>query len=140
MLVHIHTMRNWCATALVLVPAPLLLGWASTPESKDLRLVQVSGRVTCNDRPFRGTIHFLPEAKGVAHAMGPVKPDGSFQLYVNGRTDLSGAVPGTYRVVLQPRIPDMAGSCVDGKYRDSRTTDLVVHVGPDWNYVRVDLH
>jgi hypothetical protein len=78
MLVHIHTMRNWCATALVLVPAPLLLGWASTPESKDLRLVQVSGRVTCNDRPFRGTIHFLPEAKGVAHAMGPVKPGGSF--------------------------------------------------------------
>ncbi len=139
MLIHTHAMRKWCATALVLVPAPLLLGWASAPESRDSRLVPVSGRVTCTDRPFSGMIHFLPEDRRVAHAMGPVKPDGSFQVYVNGQMNLCGAVPGTYRVVLQPRLSDKAGSRVDNKYRDSRTTDLVVHIGPDWNYVRVNV-
>jgi hypothetical protein len=44
--VHIHTMRDFCARALVLVPVPLLLGWGWGAESKDFELAQVSGRVT----------------------------------------------------------------------------------------------
>ena len=100
MSVHIHTMRNCCARALVLVPAPLLLGWALAPGSKNFELAQVSGRVTCADQPFSGVIYFLPDHESGPYAMGPVNPDGSFQLYVNGQPDRRGAVPGTYRVVV----------------------------------------
>ena len=124
----------------MLVPAALLLGWALAPGSTNFELAQVSGRVTCADRPFSGVIYFLPDREGGPHAMGPVNLDGSFQLYVNGRSDRRGAVPGTYRVFVHPRVPDETGSRVDSKYQDPRTTDLLVHVGPDWNYVRVNLH
>jgi hypothetical protein len=110
------------------------------PGSKDFEVAQVSGRVTCADQPFSGAIYFMPDDKGGLNATGPVNPDGSFQLYVNGELDRRGAVPGTYRVVVRPRVPDKTGSRVDSKYRDPRTTDLRVHVGPDWNYVRFNLH
>jgi hypothetical protein len=140
MSVHIHTMRHWCALALVLVPAPLLLGWALVPKSTNSKLAQVSGQVTCADQPFSGMICFLPEDEGRPNAWGLVNSDGSFQLYVDGHGDWPGAVPGTYRVVVRPCVPDKTGSRVDSKYRDARTTDLLVHVGPDWNYLRFNLH
>ena len=140
MSVHIHTMRNWCARALVLVPAPalLLLAWAVAPGSNNFELADVSGRVTCADHPFSGEIYFMPDHG--PFAMGQVNPDGSFQLYVNGHPDLRGAFTGTYRVVVQTRVPDKMGSRVDSKYQDPRTTDLLVPVGPDWNYVHFNLH
>ena len=140
MSVHIHTARHWCASAFLLVPAPLLLGWAMAPGSTEPELAQVSGQVTCADHPVTGTIYFLSDRGGTTHAVGSVKPDGSFQLYMNGLRGRRGAVPGTYRVVVRPRVPDKTGSRVDSKYRDPRTTDLRVHVGPDWNYVRFNLH
>jgi len=139
MSVHTHTMRNWCATAMAMVPVPLLLGLGSVPASQDLKLARVSGRVTCADRPFSGMIYFLPDDQRRAHAMGFVNPDGSFQLYINGLKDQCGAMPGRYRVVLRPHASDKLGSRVDSKYLDSRTSDLLVHVEPDWNYVRVTL-
>jgi hypothetical protein len=108
--------------------------------SNNFDLAQVSGRVTCADQPFGGVIYFEPDRGSGPFAMGLVNPDGSFQLYVNGQLDLRGAVPGTYRVFVHLRVPDKTGSRLDSKYQDSRTTDLVVHVGPDWNYLRFNLH
>ena len=140
MSVHIHTMRHWCARAFLLVPAPLLLGWAMAPGSKDSELAQVSGQVTCADHPVTGTIYFISDQGGDPFAVGPVKPDGSFQLYMYGIRARRGAVPDTYRVVVRPRVPDQTRSRVDSKYQDYRTTDLLVPVGPDWNYVRLTLH
>ena len=134
---HIHTVRGWCARALMLVP--LLLGWAMASVSKDSELAQVSGQVTCADHPVTGTIYFLSDQGGAPFAVGPVKPDGSFQVYMNGLRDRRGAVPGTYRIVVHPRVADQTGSRVDSKYQDPRTTDLLVRVGPDWNYVRLNL-
>jgi hypothetical protein len=71
--------------------------------------------------------------------VGPVKPDGSFPLYLNGCRERPGAMPGTYRVVVRPRGPVKTRLRVDSKYQDPCTTDLLVHVGPDWNYVHFDL-
>ena len=139
MSVHIHTMRGWCARTLVLAPVPLLLGWTFAPGSNDATLAQVSGRMTFADRPCGGMIYFLPEDKSGISAMGELEPDGSFQLYVNGQPDLRGALTGTYRVVVQPRVPGKLGSRLDSKYQNPRTTDLLVHVERDWNYVRINL-
>ena len=139
MSVHIHTMRDHCASALVAVPAMLLLGWGIAPESKDLKMVQVSGRVTCADQPLSGAIYFLSDDVRRPSAMGLVNPDGSFQLYVNGDRDLRGAVPGRYRVIVLPGALDKTGPRVDSKFQNPRTTNLLVHVERNWNYVRVNL-
>jgi hypothetical protein len=137
--VHIHAVRNWCANGFLLVPALVLLGWALAPGSKDSGPAQVSGRVTYAGQPVSGSIYFLPEDEGGSSAIGPVNPDGSFQLYVNGDWDRRGAVPGTYRVVLRPRVPNQTASHVDSKYQDAHTSDLLVHVWPDWNELRLNL-
>ena len=139
MSVPIHTTRDYCANALVLVPALLLLGWGLAPEPKDFKLVQVSGRVTCADQPFSGAISFLSDDVRRPSATGLVNPDGSFRLHFNGDRHLRGVVPGTYRVVVHPSVLDKTGSRVDSKFQDPRTTDLLVHVERNWNYVRVNL-
>ncbi len=139
MSVHTHTMRNWFAEALVLLPVLLLLSWAWAPPSKDLALARVSGQVTCADRPISGSIYFLPDDERRPVAVGIVNPDGSFQLYLNGRRDRRGALPGTYRVVVRPRVSDKTAPRVDSKYQDAHTTNLLVHVKPDWNHVRLTL-
>jgi hypothetical protein len=107
---------------------------------KDPGSAHVSGRVTCADQPFSGMIYFLPNDQGGLTAMGPITPDGSFELYVNGERDRPGAVPGTYRVVICPGGLDRMGPRVGSKYRDGRTTNLLVHVGADWNDFRFNLH
>jgi hypothetical protein len=140
MSVHIHTLRNCCARAFVLLPAPLLLGWALVPRSTNFELAQVSGQVTCANQPFSGELLFLPDHEGGPWALGLVKRDGSFQVYCNARADQQGAVPGTYRVVVHPRIRGLTRSRVDSKYQDPLTTDLLVTVAPDWNYVSFNLH
>jgi hypothetical protein len=140
MSVHIHAVRTWCARAFLLVPTPLLLSWVWAPESKDFKLVQVSGQVTCTDQPFSGTIFFVPVDEGGTDASGLANRDGSFQLYANGRWDQPGALPGTYRVFVRPRVSDQTESLVDRKYLNPGTTDLLVNVGSDWNYVHLDLH
>jgi hypothetical protein len=123
----------------VLVPTSLLFGWALAPGSEDLSVAQVSGRVTCADQPFSGVIYFLSnDDEGGVLAVGPVNPDGSFQLYVNDQR--RGVVPGTYRVTVRPSDPDKTEPCIDRKYQHARTTNLLVHVGSDWNYFDFNLH
>ena len=140
MSVHIHTMRKNCARALLLVPVLLLLGWASAAGSKNLELAEVSGRVTCADQPFSGVIYFLPEYVNGPISVGALNPDGSFELHVHSRLNRRGAVPGTYRVLILPRVSGTGlGSRLDKKYRDPNTTDLLVNVGPDWNYLSLSL-
>jgi hypothetical protein len=140
MSVHIHTLRNCCASVLALIPAPLVLSWALAPTPADFGLAQVSGRVTCGDEPFSGVIHFVPNHPSGVSSIGLVNPDGSFQLYANAQKDRRGALPGTYRVVVYPRSRDKTGARLDTKYQDARTTDLMIDVGPDWNYVCLNLH
>jgi len=140
MSVHNHTVRTLCANALGLVLALFLFGWFLATGSKDFALAQVSGRVTCGGQPFSGAIYFLPEGDGVASAIGPVKSDGSFQLYINGDWDRRGAVPGTYRVVLRPQGASETESRAEGKYERAQTSDLLIDVGPDWNDLRLNLH
>ncbi len=139
MSVHIHTLRNCCARALVLLPVPLLLCWALAPGSTNYELAQVSGRVTCANLPFSGVIYFLPDHESGPMGMGPVNPDGSFQLYFNGQRHRQGVAPGTYRVFFRTRAPNRTGSRLQSRYQNPRTTDLLVDVGPDWNYVRFNL-
>ncbi len=134
MSVHIHSLRNCCASALVLLPA-FLVYWALAPGSTDLELAQVSGRVSCAEVPFSGEIYFQPERGRGPLAMGLVNSDGSYQLYVNGQRDLRGAVPGTYRVYVHKRVSNTTGLHLDSKYQDPRTTDLLVDIRPDCNYV-----
>jgi hypothetical protein len=122
------------------MPAPIVLGWASAPVAKPLETAQVIGVLTYADQPFVGTIIFMPVDQRLPVAMAPVNPDGSFRLHVNGRKDQSGAVPGTYRIVLQPRVRGKPGTRIDAKYQHPRTTDLLVHIGPDWNHINVNLH
>ncbi len=138
--VHIHTMRKFCARALLLVPVLLLLGWALAAGSNNLKLAEVSGRVTCSDQPFSGQIYFLPEHVSGPISLGAVNPDGSFELHVHSQLNPRGAVPGTYRVLIFPRVSDRIGSRLDKKYQDPRTTDLLINVGPDWNYLSLNLH
>ena len=137
--VHIHTMRGWSARMLALVPIPFLLGWSLTSGTNDAKLAQVSGRVTFADRPCAGAIYFLPEDRSGTMAMGPLKPDGSFQLYVNGLEGQRGALPGRYRAVVYSRVLDGTGSSVVRRFGDPSTTGLPVHVKPDWSYFRIDL-
>jgi hypothetical protein len=139
MSVHIHTVRAWCARVFLAIPAPLLLCWVWAPESRDFKLAQVSGRVTCADRPLRGWIVFVRAEEGGTDALGLTNDDGSFELYANGQRDRRGAVPGAYRVFVRPRVPDQTESLVDSKYLGPGTTDLLVQVGPDWNHFRFDL-
>jgi hypothetical protein len=84
-------------------------------------------------------IYFLAndDERGVI-AVGPVNADGSFQLYVNEQR--RGVVPGTYRVTVRPCDPHKTGPCIDRKYQDGRTTNLLVQVGSDWNYFDFNLH
>jgi hypothetical protein len=138
MAVHIHTMRLWCARALGLSLAILLLGWVFWPR-RAYEVAQVDGRVTYAHHPFGGVIYFMPEDEHGPTAIGPVDRDGSFRLYVDGYRHQQGAVPGTYRVFVRPRSPDRFAPDVDPKYQDPRTSHLLVHVAPDWNYVRLDL-
>lgn len=139
MSVHIHTLRNCCAKAFILFPAPFLLGWALSPESTNPELARVSGKVTCANQPISGVIHFVPEHGRGAGAFGFVESDGSFQLLANAQGDQKGVEPGTYRVVVRPSPSDKLRSRVDTKYQDARTTDLVVRVVQDWNYVNFNM-
>jgi hypothetical protein len=104
-----------------------------------LELAQVSGRVTSANQPFSGAIYFQSEVDGGTSAMGLLDRDGSFQLCVNGQRDRPGALPGTYRVFVRPRDSDQTGPRIDSKYQDPRTTDVLVEVRPDWNYVGLNL-
>ena len=139
MSVHIHTARAWFARALLLVPALPLLNWVWAPESTNFKLVQVSGLMTCADRPLRGSIFFVRVEEGGTDAVGLANGDGSFQLYFNGRRDSPGAEPGTYRVFVRPRVPEQTEALVDRKYLNPGTSDLVVLVRQDWNHFHFDL-
>jgi hypothetical protein len=121
------------------VPIPFLLGWPLVSGSNDAKLAQVSGRVTFADRTCDGAIYFLPEDRSGMMAMGPLKPDGSFQLYVNGLKGQRGALPGRYRAVVYSRVLDGTVSRVVRGFGDPSTTGLPVHGNPGWSYFRIDL-
>jgi hypothetical protein len=141
MSVHIHTMRGWCARALVLAPVPLVLGWTFASGSNDAKLAQVSGRMTFADRPCSGAVYFLPEDKGGIPAMGQLEPDGSFELYVNGPRGRGrrGALPGRYRVNVLPQVPAGTRARTEPRSGEPGNAGPLVLVKPGWNHVRIGL-
>jgi hypothetical protein len=133
MSVHIHTMRACCTGALGLILAAILLGWTYSP-AEPIELVPVTGRVTCGSHPLGGMrVWFQEDAARGFSACGEIQPDGSFRMQPSGRYDRDGVAPGTYRVHFIGHPSDAPVAPVGSKYQATQTSDLLVHVRPDWN-------
>jgi hypothetical protein len=128
--------------ALGLSAVLILVGSSYAMRSPDSRLAVVTGQVTCGNHPTgEMMVYFEPLEKGCLSAVGRVHPDGSFHHLYNCNDRLyEGVMPGRYRVFFRPDGSDEVGSPIDKKYLDLQTSDLVVDVRSDWNYVCFDLH
>lgn len=134
MQVHLHTLRTAFAATLGIIVAIGLLRWAYPPPPADHEIVPVSGRATCGGQPLAGMVVVFEEAgPRDLIAFAKVQADGSFRVRPWGDDEVYGVGPGTYRVYFVG--PGAAGSesRIDPKYENPRTTDLLVHVGPEWN-------
>jgi hypothetical protein len=139
--IHAHTLRAACAAAIALILAATLLGWAYSPPTPEFELVTVTGRATCGGRPLSDMMVVLEEdAPRGFTAISQTKPDGSFRMEPWGDLGRDGVAPGTYRVHFLPRTRAASESGIAPKYRDSATSDLVVHVASsDWNRLELAL-
>jgi len=137
-----HTLRHYTSVALGLTAAVIVLRWAGAPPPRDLELAPVTGQVTCADRPAGELVVFFePVDEKHRFAVGRVNADGSFRhLYTNSSLRYEGVMPGRYRVFFHPLRPSHPGPSMDRKYLAPGTTDLLVDVERDWNYVTFSLH
>jgi hypothetical protein len=138
---HNQTLRHYCSVALGLIGAAILLRWAWAP-SKDFELAPVTGQVSIANHPAGNLVVFFePIDRGHLYASGRVLPDGSFHhLYTNGVAQYEGVMPGKYRVFFSPLGPHRPQPAIDHKYLAPGTSDLLVEVERDWNYVALSLH
>jgi hypothetical protein len=139
---HNHALRHYCSVALGLIGAAILLRLAWAPEPKDIELAPVTGQVSCANHPASNLVVFFePVDRGYLYASGRVLSDGSFRhLYTNGSEHYEGVMPGKYRVFFSPLGPDQPEPSIDHKYLGPGTSDLLVDVERDWNYVALSLH
>ncbi len=141
MSVHIHTTRSYCAGALGLILAAVLLGWVYAPRVSKIELGVVIGRATCGGCPIAGTwvVFQTPDSRAYM-ACGLVHADGSFRMQPWDNFDGEGLATGTYRVyILTGNSPSAPRYPIDARYRAPETSDLLVHVGPAWNDVVLSL-
>src|SRR5262249_18381553 len=132
--VHIHTMRSACLGAIGLMMAMTVLAWENQRPAAEIASVPVTGRATCGGRPLGGMgIVFQPPSPPGFHSARTVRPAGSFRARSWTKYVGEGVVPGTYRVYFEPDRSSAVSPWIDSKYQDPRTTNLLVHVGPDWN-------
>lgn len=136
MSVHLHHTRRlvaWILAAIVVLPLPLALCFASLADPA-VELVPVSGRVILEGRPIGGVILCLD--KGVDHdAYGRTAEDGTFHLGTT-RYYEGGAAPGRYRAHLY-RPP--GGPELPAKYVEASTAGIEIDIAPDWNVFRIEL-
>jgi hypothetical protein len=134
---HLHTMRSYCATAFLVIPAVALLGGAySSPSNAPVR-ARVDGRATCGGHPLGGMWILFEEAGPGGHIVASlVGADGSFRMDPKRASGLS---PGAYRVHFLPKQAGAPDPSLDPKYEDPRTSGLLVHVGPGWNEIMLTL-
>ena len=133
--IQLHRAREMATWFLVAVAlSPLALCFAATVPGESVELAKVSGQLKLSGRPLGDVCLCLD--RGDEHcAFGWLQEDGSFWLN-NMRWFDGGAEPGQYCVHLYtgqggPQFPE--------KYRDTRTSGLVLDVGSGWNDFRIDL-
>jgi hypothetical protein len=111
----------------------------------------VTGVVTLQNQPVGpGTVIFLPfdeeaEKQGATRALGSFAGDGKFTLTT--KKDGDGAVPGKYRVIIQPQSGEGYGaegvsaqpSKIPLRYADPQQSGLVQEVQPGENTINFDL-
>jgi hypothetical protein len=139
---HNHTVRHYISVALGLIGAGLLLRWAWAPPAQDIELAPVVGQVSRADHPAGDMmVFFEPVDQRHLYALGRVFPDGSFpHLYTLGSLRYEGVMPGKYRVFFGQLSPTRPALAMDSKYLGPGTSDLLVDVERDWNYVALSLH
>jgi hypothetical protein len=139
---HIHQLRHYGAGALGLMVAMIVFGWAYALPPQEFDLAPVVGQVTCANHPAGELgVFFEPVDGRSPYASGRVLADGSFRhLYTNGLPESEGVIPGKYRVFFCLLNPAQHGPSIDSKYLRPGTSDLLVDVGRDWNYVSLSLH
>ncbi len=135
MSIHLHRAREmatWFLVAAVL--SPLAFCFAATVPGESVELAKVSGQLKVSGRPLGDVCLCLD--RGEEHcAFGWLQEDGSF-LLSNMRWYEGGAEPGQYHAHMYtakggPQFPE--------KYRDPRTSGLVLDVASGWNDFRIDL-
>jgi hypothetical protein len=139
---HTHTLRHYCSVVPAVLLAILLLRWAGAPPAPDIELAPVVGQVSCaGHTPGEMVVFFEPIGTGRLYAYGDVLPNGSFRhIYTLGSLRYEGVMPGRYQVWFSPRGLAQPGASMDRKYLALETTDLLVDVEKDWNYVAFSLH
>jgi hypothetical protein len=130
-----------------IAPALLLLAAAAckdaTTATLDSAVYQVKGKVIQADgKPLtRGRVVFVPEAASGAQALGEIGTDGSFSLKTSATDD--GAVPGAYKVRIEPAAEDyqkgLKKLTYAFKYTDEDSSGLVVTIKPEPNQVELRL-
>jgi hypothetical protein len=105
---------------------------------KKVVLVPVAGTVTLDGQPLsKGMVTFMPDlAKGNSAQSAPTGTidKGNYQLSTLGQL---GAPPGWYKVIIEDAfLEDVSSlpakkSAIPLKYRNLRTTDLVVEAAAD---------
>jgi hypothetical protein len=106
---------------------------------KKRQLVAATGEVYFNGKPMdAGTVDAYPvdPESGNKPAIGPIDPEGRFELYTNIDGMTPGAGAGTYRLVLNISYPLQSGQLAPDrrlpeKYYDSATTPVTITVTPD---------
>jgi hypothetical protein len=92
----------------------------------------VTGRVLKADgKPLtRGRVVFVPNGAEGAQALAEITSDGSYTLKTSAKDE--GAVPGTYKVRVEPAVQDLRGGPrglgFSTKYTDEDTSGVLVTV------------
>jgi hypothetical protein len=135
---------RWHRAAIMALAAIVLSGCGASTS-------QVTGVVTLQNQPVGpGTVIFLPfdeeaEKQGATRALGSFAGDGKYTLTT--KKDGDGAIPGKYRVIIQPQSGEGYGaegvsaqpSKIPLRYADPQQSGLVQEVQPGENTINFDL-
>ncbi len=133
MFIDLHGARRLMTWGLGITAMTPFLFCLEAP-TRDLNLSAVSGRVTYSGHPITNT-YICFDSDGGHSALSALQDDGSFQL-VNFQYNKPGAFPGQYHAHLGPHTN---APVVPAKYRDSRTSGVVIDVASDWSYLIIEL-
>jgi hypothetical protein len=121
-------------TLLGLLSLLLLTGCPSGPAVPPV--VPVKGRVSVDDKPLTaGQVSFFPETPDEKFKIGPpsgqIDASGNYELFTEGH---AGAPAGKYKVMVTPAMvptpgaKEMPKAPFNAKYRDPKSSDLVIEV------------